>query len=106
MAIEFQKTTDFALDASYARNVVFNDISTLRLATLVVNRYDDFSDEIVRFGHTYQFGPTAGLFEDEDLRMPSTPSSIVDNQLVGNHEVREQVDLYPELADISSKDSC
>jgi hypothetical protein len=45
---EFQDITNFALDAYYSRNGAFGNIPELRLATLAVDRMDEFSKEVER----------------------------------------------------------
>lgn len=51
----FQEVTNFALDAYYSRNGAFSSIPELRLATLTVDRMDEFSQEVEKVGHTISF---------------------------------------------------
>jgi hypothetical protein len=55
MATNFQKITDHALDAYYARNPIFAEIPAMRLPTLVVDRSDKFAAELAKKGHTVEF---------------------------------------------------
>lgn len=54
IAIEYQKLTDYAVDAHYARNQVFEEIPALRLPTLIVDRNDKYAEAIARLGHTIE----------------------------------------------------
>jgi hypothetical protein len=55
MATNFQKITDHALDAYYARNPIFAESPEMRLPTLVVDRSDKFAAELAKKGHTVGF---------------------------------------------------
>jgi hypothetical protein len=55
MATNFQKITDHALDAYYARNPIFAESLEMRLPTLVVDRSDKFAAELAKKGHTVGF---------------------------------------------------
>ncbi|TGO17537.1 hypothetical protein BPAE_0419g00010 [Botrytis paeoniae] len=55
MATNFQKITDHALDAYYARNPIFAEVSAMRLPTLIVDRSDKFALDLSENGHTVDF---------------------------------------------------
>lgn len=55
MATNFQKITDHALDAYYARNPIFAEMPAMRLPTLVVDRSDRFALDLSKRGHTVEF---------------------------------------------------
>jgi hypothetical protein len=55
IATRFQEFAALALDAKYWGNDIFDQHHSLRLATLVVNRGEEFSKTVEVMGHTYQF---------------------------------------------------
>jgi hypothetical protein len=100
IAIEYQKLTDYAVDAYYARNPVFEEIPALRLPTLIVDRNDAYAEELSNRGHTISFGlpekkdAAAGSDDDEiseDLTDNSHSMSISDEDV----EFSELLDLFP-----------
>ncbi len=64
MAINFQKITDHALDAYYARNPIFGEMPEMRLPTLVVDRSDKFVLDLAKKGHTIEFD----IVKDEEKK--------------------------------------
>ena len=54
-AAEFQKITDNALDAYYARNKIFKEIPGIRLPTLFMNRSEKYASDMAMKGHTISF---------------------------------------------------
>ncbi|KIM98383.1 hypothetical protein OIDMADRAFT_43388 [Oidiodendron maius Zn] len=55
MATNFQKIADHALDAYYARNLIFTEMPEMRLPTLLVDRSDKFALDLSKKGHTVAF---------------------------------------------------
>lgn len=53
--MEFQDTTTQALRTDYGANDLFDEDESLRLATILVNRNQKFSDDINQWGHEYRF---------------------------------------------------
>ncbi|KAH7049446.1 dynamin GTPase [Macrophomina phaseolina] len=54
MAMHFQNVVTQGLDAKY-RDDCFYKLHSLRIATLVVNRSETFTNDFAEFGHSYQF---------------------------------------------------
>ncbi|PMD52427.1 uncharacterized protein K444DRAFT_706517 [Hyaloscypha bicolor E] len=116
MATNFQKITDHALDAYYARNPIFAEIPAKRLPTLVVDRSDKFAAELAKNGHTVEFdiddnesGEDIGTTgrdgeKDESIRNSSddeadvaaTPST---ESNAGRHKYPELSSLFPDEGD-------
>jgi Dynamin central region/Dynamin family len=67
MSMEFQRITNAALDAQYARDNALNN-ARLRLATLVVDRNEKFSNDVWKMGHTVRFRKSAAIDEKEEDR--------------------------------------
>jgi Dynamin central region/Dynamin family len=105
MAIEYQKLTDYAVDAYYYRNPVFEEIPALRLPTLIVERNDAYTKEISRRGHTIDFRlseETAATPEsdvsggsDEEITEDPTDASYILPTWDGDDECSELCNLFP-----------
>ncbi|KAB8238110.1 dynamin family protein [Aspergillus alliaceus] len=52
---KFQDITSHALSTNYGVDDAFDDHEDLRLATLIVTRDTEFSNDLSRYGHEYQF---------------------------------------------------
>lgn len=59
LATCFQKVVMLALEAKYGRSDLFDNDSTLRLATAVTLRNASFGNEVDNWGQEYQFNPFA-----------------------------------------------
>lgn len=55
IAVEFQRITRQALNSDYGRTDLFDDNSSLRIPTIVLNRGDLLKDVIVKQGHMFSF---------------------------------------------------
>jgi hypothetical protein len=103
MSQKFQDITNFALDAYYSRDPVFNDNPEIRLATLCVDRNDKFSDDMLKFGHSVEFDT-----QDDDMKAPvaqtsssSTPPSESDEKsVISDGNAKASKLQYPELSDL------
>ncbi|MCJ1463406.1 hypothetical protein MMC07_002013 [Pseudocyphellaria aurata] len=56
LATRFQKISSLALDARYGGDDIFEEVEDLRLATSIVTRNEEFSNDAWRNGHTVDFG--------------------------------------------------
>lgn len=63
MVVKFQETVSCALEARYGRNEYLRQKDSIRLATVIVDFYTAFSEDMEKRGHTVQFS-----------RKPSSPS--------------------------------
>ena len=108
-AIEFQELFAEALSSKYRRTGIFDQHSTLRLATAAVNRSDRMSEVIAVKGHTFHFesdsieSTTNGqdlAFDEEPPEPPDiTTMEFNDHSTVGTIEDRLLPD-HPELEDL------
>jgi Dynamin central region len=124
MATNFQKATDHALDAYYARNPIFAEIPEMRLPTLVVDRSDKFAADLAKKGHTVEFnidddeseedignsGPDGDGdeidFEDMDKSVRDSSDGEADvaptpsiESNAGRHKYPELSSLFPDVGD-------
>ena len=87
LATSFQKVVMLALEAKYGRSDLFDNDSTLRLATAVTSRNALFGNEVDSWGQEYQFNP----FADNKTGSPV--------EIAGELEIRKIADP-PELDEI------
>lgn len=95
----FQEITTEALRTNYGANDIFDEDEDLRLATVLVNRNETFSDDITQWGHEYSFTSAVDTAK--------IPGSIVKEEKgeekkevgKGGVSVRKK-DNLPELEDI------
>ena len=66
IATRFQDITALALQARYGGNAVFDKSPLLRLATAIVERNDQFSQDLEKFGHARAFKKDALASDDEE----------------------------------------
>ena len=100
MSREFQDMVNFALDAYYSRHRAFRDIPELRLATLAVDRMEQFSADMEKFGHTVSFDSEDSTEEpaaDPSCQDSNTPPSDCSDSAVNGPSCN-----YPELLDLLS----
>ncbi|KAK2800258.1 hypothetical protein FQN51_006166 [Onygenales sp. PD_10] len=63
--IRFQHLSSLALSSNYGGDDLFDGESATRLATILVNRNELFSDHMARCGHKYSFTPEDGKSNEE-----------------------------------------
>lgn len=85
---KFQRITNDALHTNYGSQDSFDEYPCLRLATLVVNRNMQFSDDFSTLGHVYCF--TAHAHEDDSEHEPNNaPASSVGAE-IGEDDSEEE----------------
>ena len=103
LANTFQKTTDAALDAYYARHECFDDNSSLRLATIVRQLNEDFSKNVNGNGHVVEFHGT--LSSCEKLDKPVHTSNVSNSALYDEKALAKGLNQYPELYEVIRTES-
>jgi hypothetical protein len=107
MATEFQRIASLALDAKYGGDAVFDQHPSLKLATMVVNRNETFSEAVEANGHTYCFStarPPNGKDADTwssfavsdeaveyDNEVSIQPTDAVNVRMTENHPDLEEI---------------
>ncbi|KAL1999666.1 hypothetical protein VTN02DRAFT_4193 [Thermoascus thermophilus] len=98
---EFQDTTTQALRTDYGANDLFDEDENLRLATILVNRNQSFSDDISQWGHEYRFA-SADMAKDPATAVKKEGENEQEGQkeaTKGGVSVRKMESL-PELEEI------
>lgn len=65
MSVQFQEIATYALSANYVRSDWFDQYSSLRFATAVVNRNEEFANMLKRHGHFYAFHEDSITYDEE-----------------------------------------
>jgi hypothetical protein len=134
IAAQFERITNDALSANYCRHEVFGQDHNLRLPTLVVDRSDQFAEDIKSKGHSVEFNKstevnitidkketTTALASAEDISSDDEDESYVNNESDNDNdnnngdsededEDGDKMELdpksseYPELMDILQLD--
>jgi hypothetical protein len=107
MSREFQDITSFALDAYYSRHTIFSNNPELRLATLCVDRNDQFSDEVLRVGHSIQFDMQDDEAETEIDHTSNNSTATSENDVgssTSDEDTKDSEVQYPELSDLIPSD--
>ena len=99
---QYQGIVNTALDAYYSRERAFTETPELRLATLAVNRMDQFSEDFDSMGHTVQFNGSAGEVKPEWTTDDEDTHSVTSEELVYSFDriTSENDGSYPELEDL------
>lgn len=121
MAMEFQRIVSLALDAKYGGDAVFDQNPSLKLATMVVNRNETFSEAVEANGHTFCFStarPSDGMGGDVessvavlgealqyDKKGSIRPDDAVNLRTTENHPDLEEI-LYHQVLLDAPNDSC
>jgi len=114
LATEFQGITSNALDAYYSRSSLFNNNSSLRLATRIVDLDTMFSDDVWLKGHTRDFSKSTTREGDESVNEPSPEEAHSEGEPLEDDESAASTDIsrstrddkkfdateFPELADV------
>ncbi|KAI9736866.1 MAG: hypothetical protein M1818_005917 [Claussenomyces sp. TS43310] len=108
MSKKFQDITNFALDAYYSRDSIFNDNPALRLATLSVERNGEFSDQVDKLGHMIQFEADQGMSSDVHSQISPTQSEIgsirAESPISCTGLTKLDESSYQELSDLVQQD--
>ena len=116
LATKFQEITSHALDAYYSRSSLFNNNSSLRLATRIVNLNEAFSDNVWLKGHTRSFSKSTTRDNDvlvddappedeefpEDEEPPEDDESAAGTEISGSTKDSGKLEdpKFPELSDV------
>lgn len=78
IATSFQSLTSNAIDAYYGRDECFQQRETLRLATLIMNENETFSQTMFRHGSRRKFGSRSDSDSEEerDINSGSPPTNV------------------------------
>lgn len=90
LATRFQKITSLALDARYGGDDIFQDLGGLKLATSIVDRNEEFSNDVRKRGHTIGFEQTS---EETESDIEDEPSPGLDPDNEDNADARHMDDL-------------
>ena len=116
LANTFQKTTDAALDAYYARHQCFDDNPSLRLATIVRQLNEEFSKKVSKKGHVVEFQGISSSCESKSkprkknkLRrlVPREPplTDVSNSNFVDEKTLAKAFNQYPELLEVPGTES-
>lgn len=101
LATQFQETTSQALDAYYNRNALFEENTSLRLATSIVDLNTEFSDNVWLKGHTMLFSSSATRNDGEtELPFASLDRWKSGEQGLSKEYGSEQDRKYPEISEV------
>lgn len=115
LATEFQKITDAALAAYYGHYDVFEDKPSLKLATIVAQLNERFSDGVRSNGHTFEFATTEPALETVDVPQEWPPQVKLELTLsddgqkskrskskkqLGTNKNVPALEDYPEILDV------
>ncbi|THY78240.1 dynamin GTPase [Aureobasidium pullulans] len=67
ISMRFQEIVNMALSSSYSNSDCFDKTPSLMFVTTVVNRNEDFSNAIDRYGHSYEFEKCPSI-EESDVK--------------------------------------
>ncbi|KAF1996568.1 dynamin GTPase [Amniculicola lignicola CBS 123094] len=70
LAMQFQRIAELAVKAEYGGDDIFDAIAGIRLATEVVHRNEEFSKDMEKVGHEYQFQKYDNGGEEPVLSVP------------------------------------
>lgn len=102
IASKFRDISTKAIDAYYSRDQCFEDDDSLRLATIIMELNNEFSQTIETKGFTRAFhkGPSAAGHSPETYAVTPPPPDVDTDSLCSAETPNEEIDQYPELRNI------